>query len=186
NRLWRLFDDAPAGVDFTEPAELSAEAAELKRAVHKTIHAVTDAIEKFHFNKAVALIRELSNRLEGGDREDPAASSLMREALETLAKLMAPMVPHLAEELWQRLGHDTLIAETPWPVADAAWLVEDEVTIAVQVMGKLRATLKMPKGIEKDAAEAAALEDENVQRAIDGKPLRRVIFVPNKIVNIVV
>ena len=186
NRLWRLFAGAPAGVDVAEPSELSDEAAELKRAVHKTIHAVTDAIEKFHFNKAVALIRELSNKLEGFDPEDPAAPSLMREALETLAKLMAPMVPHLAEELWQRLGHDTLMAETSWPVADAAWLVEDEVTIAVQVMGKLRATLKMPKGIDKDDAEAAALEDENVQRAIDGKPLRRVIFVPDKIVNIVV
>ncbi|MDH3662282.1 MAG: class I tRNA ligase family protein, partial [Alphaproteobacteria bacterium] len=187
NRLWRLFEaGAPAGVDFTEAAELSDDAMALKRAVHKTINAVTDEIEKFHFNKAVALIRELSNRLEAFDQNDAAAPALMREALVALAKLMAPMVPHLAEELWQRLGHDTLLAKAPWPEADPAWLVEDEVTIAVQVMGKLRATLKLPKGVQKDAAEAAALDDENVQRAIGGKPLRRVIFVPDKIVNLVI
>ncbi|MGI9489519.1 MAG: leucine--tRNA ligase [Geminicoccaceae bacterium] len=186
NRLWRLFAGTPASVDFRESSELSDEAAELKRAVHKTIDAVTDAIDKFHFNKAVALIRELSNKLEDVDRDTPATAPVFREALEALAKLMAPMVPHLAEELWQRLGYDMLLVETAWPVADPAWLVEDEVTIAVQVMGKLRATLKMAKGIEKDAAEAAALADENVLRAIDGKPIRRVIFVPDKIVNIVV
>ena len=189
NRLWRLFEaeaGAPVGVDGSAPSDLSREATEIRRAVHKTIDAVSDAIETFHFNKAVALIRELSNKLEAFDRNDPAAPWLMREALEALAKLLAPMVPHLAEELWQRLGHDTLLVETPWPKADPAWLVEDEVTIAVQVMGKLRATLKMPKGVEKDAAEAAAMADENVLRAIGDKPLRRVIFVPDKIVNIVV
>jgi leucyl-tRNA synthetase len=141
NRLWRLFEaGTPAGVDLAEPAEFSSEATELRRATHRTIHAVTDEIEKFHFNKAVALIREFSNRLETFDREDPAAAVLLREALEALVKLMAPMVPHLAEELWQRLGHDTLLARAPWPAADPAWLTEDEVTIAVQVMGKLRAT----------------------------------------------
>ncbi len=184
NRLWRLFE---AGVpEGNAVGDLSDQASALKRAVHKTIHAVTDEIEKFHFNKAVALIRELSNRLEAFDRNDPAASSVMREALEVLAKLMAPMVPHLAEELWQRLGHDTLLATAPWPEADPAWLAEDEVTIAVQVMGKLRATLKLPKGIDRDAALAAAMEDDNVQRAIGGKSLRRVIFVPGKILNLVI
>ncbi|MEZ5934406.1 MAG: leucine--tRNA ligase [Alphaproteobacteria bacterium] len=188
NRLWRLFAEAgtPAGVDLTEPDELSSEATELRRLTHKTIHAVSDEIERFHFNKAVALIREFSNRLESFDHDDPAAPVVLREALEALVKLMAPMVPHLAEELWQRLGHDTLLAKTAWPEADPAWLQEDEVTIAVQVMGKLRATLNLPKGVGKETAEAAALDDENVQRAIGGKPLRRVIFVPDKILNLVV
>ena len=185
NRLWRLFEAGTAG-DLAEPSVLSEQATELRRATHKTIHAVTDEIERFHFNKAVALIREFSNQLEAFDMNDPAAPVVMREALEALVKLMAPMVPHLAEELWHRLGHDTLVAKTPWPEADSAWLIENEVTIAVQVMGKLRATLNMPIGVDKDAAEAAALEDENVQRAIGGKPIRRVIFVPDKIVNIVV
>jgi leucyl-tRNA synthetase len=188
NRLWRLFEAGapPAGVDLAEPAELSEAASELRRMTHRTIQAVTDEIEKFHFNKAVALIREFSNRLEAFDRDDPAAPAVMREALHALVKLMAPMVPHLAEELWQQLGQDTLLAKTAWPDADPAWLREDEVTIAIQVMGKLRATLSLPKGVEKATAEAAALDDENVRRAIGGKPLRRVIFVPDKILNLVV
>ena len=189
NRLWRLFEagaGTPAGNASAEHAELSDEAAALKRAIHKTIRAVSDEIEKFHFNKAVALIRELSNKLESVDPGDPTTAPVLREGLEALAQLMAPMVPHLAEELWQRLGHDTLLVKTAWPEADPAWLAEDEVTIAVQVMGKLRATLNLPKGVEKEAAEAAALDDENVQRAIGGKALRRVIFVPDKILNLVV
>jgi len=188
NRLWRLFDaGVPGGaVEADASRDLSEQAAELKRAVHKTIQAVTDEIDKFHFNKAVALIREFSNRLESFDRNDPTASVVMREALEALAKLMAPMVPHLAEELWQNLGHDTLLARTSWPEADPAWLVDDEVTIAVQVMGKMRAKLNVGKGIDQDTALAVAMEDENVQRAIDGKTLRRVIFVPDKILNLVV
>ncbi len=189
NRLWRLFEagtGTPASGDSTGTSDLSDDAMALKRAVHKTIRAVTDEIEKFHFNKAVALIRELSNKLEAVDPGDTATAPILREGLEALAQLMAPMVPHLAEELWQRLGHDTLLAKTPWPEADPAWLAEDEVTIAVQVMGKLRATLNLPKGVAKEAAEAAALDDENVQRAIGGKALRRVIFVPDKILNLVV
>jgi len=187
NRLWRLFEAGSAtSIAGNETQELSDQAVALKRAVHKTIHAVTDEIEKFHFNKAVALIRELSNKLEAFDHTDPSGALVIHEALETLAKLMAPMVPHLAEELWQGLGHDTLLATTPWPEADPAWLIEDEATIAVQVMGKLRATLKVTKGIDKDAALAAAIGDDNVQRAIGGKSLRRVIFVPDKILNLVV
>jgi leucyl-tRNA synthetase len=109
----------------------------------------------------------------------------MRAALEALALLLGPMVPHLAEELWQRLGHEGLLVEAAWPEADPRWLAEDEVTIAIQVMGKLRATLRLPKGIQKDDAVAAAMADANVTRAIGDKPLKRVIFVPDKIVNLV-
>jgi leucyl-tRNA synthetase len=110
----------------------------------------------------------------------------LREGLEALVKLLGPMVPHLAEELWHRLGHESLLAKTAWPEADPAWLAEDEVTIAVQVMGKLRATIKQPKGVDQVSALGAALDDENVQRAVGEKPLRRVIFVPDKILNLVV
>ncbi len=88
----------------------------------------------------MALIRELSNRLEAFDARDPAAPALLRQGLETLVLLLGPMVPHLAEELWQRLGHEVLLADTAWPSADPAWLVEDQVTIAIQVNGRLRAT----------------------------------------------
>ncbi|MGH1478151.1 MAG: leucine--tRNA ligase [Geminicoccales bacterium] len=189
NRLWRLFEDQGANLAPSHavmPTELSEAAVGVKRAVHKAIAGVSSEIERLHFNKAVALTREFSNHLETFDANDPSAPWVMREALEVLAKLLAPMVPHLAEELWSRLGHDGLLINASWPEADPAWLHEDEVTIAVQVMGKLRATIKLPKGTAKEDAEAAAMADENVVRAIGDKPLRRVIFVPDKIVNIVI
>ncbi len=195
NRLWRLVDDwvgvddrlerlAPSGTLI--PERLSPAASELARAVHQTIQSVTAELERFHFNKAVALIRELSNRLESLDAEDPAAPALMRAGLEALVQLLGPMVPHLAEELWQRLGHQVLLAEVAWPQADPAWLVEERVTIAVQVNGKLRATIALPSGSDRKVAEAAALAEPNVVRGLGGKPPRRVIVVPDKIVNLVV
>jgi leucyl-tRNA synthetase len=189
NRLWRLFDEgfdtlAPAGTAPPEP--LSPAATELRRAINRTIDAVSQELERFHFNKAVALIRELSNRLEAFDPADPAAPALLRSGLETVVVLLGPLLPHLAEELWARLGHDVLLADTPWPEADPAWLVEDRVTLAVQVNGKLRATISLPRGSDSATAESAALAEPNVRRGIEGKPLRRVIVVPDKIVNVVV
>jgi leucyl-tRNA synthetase len=189
NRLWRLFDErlaqvAPPGTPT--PTRLSPAATELKRAIHQTIDTVTQELERFHFNKAVALIRELSNGVEAFAPADPAAPALLREALDTLAQLLGPIVPHIAEELWQRLGHEALLADTAWPQADAAWLEEDRVTVAVQVKGRLRATISLPRGSDRATTEAAALAEPNVRRAIEGKPLRRVIVVPDKIVNVVV
>ena len=189
NRLWRLFEAhrdrlAPGGATY--PNELTSDAIELKRAIHRTIAGVGEELERFHFNKAVALIRELSNRLEALDPGDPAAPHLLREGLETLVLLLGPMVPHLAEELWQTLGHDGLLAEAPWPEADPAWLVEDRVTVAVQVNGRLRATLELAKGSDPAALEASALAEPNVARTIGDKPVRRVIVVPDKVVNVVV
>ncbi|MGH6900499.1 MAG: leucine--tRNA ligase [Geminicoccaceae bacterium] len=189
NRLWRLFDErleALARRGTAPPDPLSPAAVELRRAIHQTTHAVSQELEWFHFNKAVAVIRELSNRLEAFDPADPAAPALLRQGLETLVLLLGPMVPHLAEELWARLGHETLLADAPWPGADAAWLVEDRVIIAVQVNGKLRATISLPRGSDPAAAEAAALAEPNVRRALEGTRVRRVIAVPDKIVNLVV
>jgi leucyl-tRNA synthetase len=168
------------------PDPPSPAAAGLRRALHQTIAAVTDELERFHFNKAVALIRELSNRLEAFDLADPAAPALLRQGLEALVLLLGPMVPHIAEELWARLGHDTLLADAPWPEADAAWLVEDRVTLAVQVNGKLRATISLPRGSDSAAAEAAALAEPNVRRGLAGARVRRIVVVPDKIVNLVV
>ncbi len=189
NRLWRMFEErlpqlAPPGT--TTPARLSPAATELKRAIQQTIDAVSQELERFHFNKAVALIRELSNRVELFDAGDPAAPALLREALEMLVLLLGPMVPHIAEELWQRLGHEGLLADAAWPQADPAWLAEERVTIAVQVNGRLRATISLPRGSDRATTEAAALAESNVRRGIEGKPLRRVVVVPDKVVNVVV
>jgi leucyl-tRNA synthetase len=189
NRLWRMFEErlpqlAPPGTPT--PVRLSPAATELKRAIQQTIDAVSQELKRFHFNKAVALIRELSNRVELFDAGDTAAPALLREALETLVLLLGPMVPHIAEELWQRLGHPALLADAAWPQADPAWLAEDRVTIAVQVNGRLRATISLPRGSDRATTEAAALAESNVRRGIEGKPLRRVVVVPDKVVNVVV
>jgi leucyl-tRNA synthetase len=189
NRLWRLVTEnaAPlADAGSARPDNLSAAAEEALKAVHKTIDGVSGDLEKFHFNKAVARIRELTNAIEALKDDAPDANWLRRLGLETLTLLIAPMTPHLSEALWQELGHgDTLVAETGWPVADPAYLVDDLVTIAVQVNGKLKGTIELPKDCAKDAAETAALDLDKVQSALEGKPPRKVIVVPNRIVNVV-
>jgi leucyl-tRNA synthetase len=110
----------------------------------------------------------------------------LREAFETLVRLVGPMMPHLAEELWQRLGGAGLLVDQPWPEADPALTIEDSVTLAVQVNGKLRGTIELPRDAAEDAAEQAALAEPGVQRAMAGKPVRKVIVVKNRIVNVVV
>ncbi|MDX1541250.1 MAG: leucine--tRNA ligase, partial [Geminicoccaceae bacterium] len=185
NRVWRLALEIEGLPDAGEPGALSPAAVELKRTVHRTIHGVTEEIERLHFNKAVALIRELSNELESFGRSDPAAPGLLREGLSVLIQLLGPMVPHLGEELWSRLGHERLLTDSPWPEADPAWLTVDQVTVAVQVNGRLRATLKLPKGVDQTVATEAAEAEDPVVRALAGKPIRRVIFVPDKLLNLV-
>ena len=145
---------------------------------------MTEDIERFRFNRAVARIYELANSID--ELASGANPTARRETLETLVRLLAPMMPHLAEELWQRLGHDELLADQPWPEADAALIVDDSVTIAVQVNGKLRATIELPRDSAREAAEQAALANEHVQRAMAGKAARKVIVVANRIINVVV
>jgi leucyl-tRNA synthetase len=189
-RVWRLIDEGAALLPppgRPVPGTFTDAANDLRRATHKTVQGVTDDIARFHFNKAVARIHELTNRLQGEKPADDGHKWALREAFEALAMLIQPMVPHLAEEVWQALGHATLLAgEVAWPVADPELVIDDSVTIAVQVNGKLRATIYLPRDIATDAAEAAALAEPNVQRAIEGKALRKVIVVPNRIVNVVV
>ena len=187
NRLWRLVLPAiphlpPVG--SAAPAEMTEGAMAIRRTVHKAIQAVSQDLEAFRFNRAVARIYELANALS--ENKEPVDGWTLREGLEAIVRLTAPMMPHIAEELWHRLGHDTLLAETPWPEADAALAADDTVTIAVQVMGKLRGTIEVPKGMDQSALQEAALALENVQRAMDGKTARKVIVVPDRIVNVVV
>jgi leucyl-tRNA synthetase len=192
-RLWRivtgwieahpaLAKPANAVAGSNGPAEL------LRRATHKAIAGVTDDIEKFRFNRAVARIYEYANALgevKDGDLGDPAGLAARREALDTLALLIGPAMPHLAEELWQRLGHGTLLAETAWPVADPKLVIDDTVTVAVQVNGKLRATISLPRDVDKAEAERVALAEPAIVKALEGKAPKKVIVVPNRVINVV-
>jgi leucyl-tRNA synthetase len=178
-RLWRLAAEEAERGSSTWLGDGDDDLA-LDRKVHRTIAAVGANIEALAFNKAVANLYELTNALE----KAPASPSRSR-AVEILIRLAAPMVPHLAEEAWAALGRGGLIAEAEWPVADPALLVEEEVTVAVQVNGKLRDTLTAPKGTAKERLEEMALASDKVARLLDGKPPRKVIVVPDRLVNVV-
>jgi leucyl-tRNA synthetase len=187
NRLWRMVAEPKAAlvaVGSPMPGDLSPAAGTAHRAIHKTIANVSADLDKFHFNKAVARVRELTNLLE--DLDGAQDGWVLREGLETVARLIGPMMPHLAEEMWQRLGHETLLAETSWPEADEFLLEEDTVTVAVQVNGKLRGTVRLPMDSDRESATSAALDLDNVVKAVGGRPVRKVIVVPNRIINVVV
>ena len=192
-RVWRLVRDAAAKgakPDATKPAQFGAEAEALRRAAHRAVAAVTGAIERLRFNTAVAHIYELANALSSGLQAagpQPAADMAyaLREAAELLARIAAPMVPHLAEEAWAELGHDGLVAEAPWPVPETALLLEETVTIAVQVNGKRRDELTIARDAAKEDIEAAALKLDNVVRAIGGRKIKKVVVVPQRVVNVV-
>jgi leucyl-tRNA synthetase len=171
-RLWRLFGQFDAGA--------AGEDKSLARKTHQTIAAVAEDIEALAFNKAVARIYELTSAIEKA-----APSADRNQAIRAILLLAAPMMPHLAEEGWAALGEQGLAADAPWPEVDPALLVEDEVTIAVQHKGKLRDTLTAPKGAPREQLEALALASEKVQRSLGGAEVRKVIVVPDRLVNIV-
>ncbi len=189
NKLYRQLMTAkehmPESCDTT-PESFSDSAKKLRSTTHATIAGVANDIESFQMNKAVAKIRELSNHLGEFKAEEESDYWAMREGYERLICCMNPMIPHLAEELWEILGHDTILADTRWPEVDESLLTSDTVTIAVQVNGKMRATITLPKDADKEMAEKAALSESGVQRAVGDKEIRKVIVVPNRIVNIVV
>ncbi len=165
---------------------LGEKAQEAQKAAHRAIAGVTEDLDKLFMNKAVAKVRELSNTLSALDPANADEAFALREGIEIMLRLMNPMVPHIAEELWSMLGHTTILAETDWPTAKKDLLQDDSVTIAVQVNGKVRATITLPRDAGKDLAEKTALSDPHVTKAIEGKTLRKVIVVPGRIVNIVV
>ncbi len=171
-RLWRLFGQYDAGAAGEDRA--------LERKRHQTIAAVAAEIEALGFNKAVARIYELAGAI---DKAPPSATRSV--AIRTLLLLVSPMMPHLAEEAWATLGQPGLVADAVWPELDPALLVEDQVTVAVQVMGKLRDTLSVAKGLPRDELEALALASDKVQRALAGAAVKKVIVVPDRLVNLV-
>jgi leucyl-tRNA synthetase len=174
-RLWRNLVDVETGelLVTDEPAD-----DEIRRVLHHTIREVTDDMEGIRCNTALARMIELNNALV-------KLPEVPREAAEPLVTMLAPIAPHVCEELWQRLGHEESLAFEPWPSYDPAHLVEDEVEIVVQVLGKKRAVIRVPASAEQDAIEKAALEDPHVSKHIEGKTVRNVIHVPGRLVNIV-
>jgi leucyl-tRNA synthetase len=192
-RLWRLNGEA-ADVAATAPAERPAafgeDALALRKAAHGALSKVSDAIEKLHFNVAVAHLYEFANAFSssiGSQEEAPTPDYrwAVREAAEILVKLFNPMMPHLAEECWAALGHKTILATQPWPPLEPELLVENTVTLPVQVNGKKRADVTVPRDAKNPEIEAAVLALDAVQRALEGKPPKKVIVVPGRIVNVV-
>lgn len=192
-RVWRLVREAAAKgapLSAPRPQAFGPEAEALRRAAHRSVAAVTGAIEKLRFNTAVAQIYELANALSSGlqgagPHPAPDTAYALREAAELLVRIASPMIPHLAEEGWAELGHTTLVAEAPWPAPEKALLREETVTIAVQVNGKRRDELTIARDAAKEDIEAAALKLENVVRAVGGRKIKKVVVVPQRIVNVV-
>ncbi|SMR83514.1 leucyl-tRNA synthetase [Aliiroseovarius halocynthiae] len=155
---------------------------ELLRAMHKAIHDVTMGIESFGFNAAIAKLYAYQNAVS----KSKAGGKAQKLAMRTMAQLMSPMTPHLSEEIWSMLGGEGLVAQAAWPIADEAMLVEDTVTLPIQINGKRRAEISVPKDMAKDEVEKLALAEDAVVRALDGKAPKKVIVVPGRIVNVVV
>jgi leucyl-tRNA synthetase len=191
-RLWRLVGDAaaaaPAGA--LRPAEFSASALVLRKAAHRALAKVSEDIDRLRFNVCVAHIYEFANAFAsslGAVEEAPTADYryAVREAADILVRIFHPMMPHLAEECWAALGHKTLLASEPWPTLEPALLVEDTITLPVQVNGKKRADVTVARDATIPQIEAAVFALEAVKRALDGKPPKKVIVVPQRIVNVV-
>jgi leucyl-tRNA synthetase len=192
-RIWRLIDEAAEkGVEkgAKRPAEFSETAIELRRAVHKGLHWISHNIETLRFNTAIATIYDLANKLSSAlqgqkNAKDASLDWALRESAEILTQMFAPIMPHLAEECWARLGYNSLIVKQPWPEAEKALLVDDRITIAVQINGKRRDELQIARDASKADIEAAALDLEGVKRALEGREIKKIIVVPQRIVNVV-
>lgn len=191
NRVWKLaYEILPLikGASSLNPDLLSEEGKALRRAVHKTIRKVSEDIEdRFHFNTAIAAVMELVNAIQSFEpKNDPRHAPVLKEAIESVVLLLSPIVPHFAEELWEGLGHPGGVEKTGWPTFDPSAAVDEELLIVVQVNGKLRGKVTVQAAAGEDEVKGAALADEKVKAFIEGKVVRKVIYVPGKLVNIVV
>jgi leucyl-tRNA synthetase len=178
-RVWRVVVDEHTGKTHVSDDPVPDE---LNRLLHKTAAAVREGYETLRFNTSIARVTELNNAVTSAYPDGGAPRALA----EPLVLMLAPLAPHIAEELWARLGHADEAALAPFPEADPALLVDDTVEIPVQVNGKLRAVLSVPADSDAEALEAAARADEKVQAALDGRDVRRVVAVPGRLVNLVV
>ena len=186
-RLWTTVDALPENAPGPLSVGAAAEgpALDARKAAHKAAAAVTDAIEGFRFNSAVAQIHDLVNSLRKCTADDDTSLAARAESLGILARLIAPFIPHLAEECWARLGGEGLVIDAAWPEADPALLVENSVMMPIQINGKKRGELEIARGSDQETVKSAALANEGVARSLEGLTVRKVIVVPDRIVNIV-
>ncbi len=186
-RLWSLVSATPKNSSSgASLEEAEGNLLEIRKTTHKTIDSVKEDIENFGLNKAIARVRELTNILEKMDKSSEQAQAVSREGVEAALTLLNPMIPHITEELWQKLGHSECLASRPLPEAQPELLLDDMVTIAVQVNGKLRGTIEMTKDSTEEDVREQALALDKVQDAAAGKDVCKVIVVPNRIVNVVI
>jgi leucyl-tRNA synthetase len=181
-RAWNVATAAVTTIDAPD----SPETRDLRRWTHRTIDKVTDDIEHFHFNTMIAALMELTNELTRRMRQGGVDRHAWSEAVASMVLMMAPAVPHIAEELWARIGGPYSVHQQTWPSVDEDLTRADEIEVAVQVNGKVRDRLMLPLDAPEDVARAAALASQSVAAQISGKEVVRVIYVPNRLVNIVV
>ena len=189
-RIYRLVGRI-ADIEPDQPdVEAGPAALDIVKAGHRTLAAVEDAFDRLHFNVAVARINELANALAAvlpADRgPEPGMSRAARTVGIMLVQMIAPMMPHLGEECWHRLGCQGLVAEAPWPEVDLSLVTEEVVTLPVQINGKRRGEVRVPRKADTASIESAVLSLDAVAQALDGRPARKIIIVPARIVNVVV
>ena len=189
-RIYRMANDIASAEPVSAMPNTPSDgpALELMRAAHKAIAGLSQDIDNFRFNRAVAQLHTLANAISEANNANAASDELraaQRFAVETLTRLISPLAPHIAEEMWLLLGHDTLLADTVWPEADPALIADDTVEIGIQVNGKLRGTISLPRDCPKDEAERTALASPAILRYLEGSTPKKVIVVPNRIINVV-
>jgi leucyl-tRNA synthetase len=192
-RVWRMvhshLDSIRGAETRSEYDALSNFLKSLRRKTHQTISRVTEDIEeRFHFNTAISAIMELVNAiylLDQDDGAEPQRNAVLGEAIETVVVLLSPIAPHICEELWLTLGHDVSLLNTPWPQYDQEAASEEEMVIVVQVNGKLRSKITVPVSMPEEEIKRLAQQDERTQQWIEGKDLKKIIYVPRKLVNLV-
>ena len=177
SRVYRIIDEISKNNEASNEGDL-----DLLKDMHRTIHDVTQAIESFGFNAAIARLYAFTNNLA----KSKAGTETKISAAKTLAQLMSPMTPHLSEELWEKLGEETLIAKQPWPTVDESLLTDENITMPIQINGKRRGQIEVKKDLNSTEIEKLAISEAVVQKALNGKAPKKVIVVPGRIVNVVI
>jgi leucyl-tRNA synthetase len=188
-RLWKQVHQHVAGgtAPTLDTTALNAAQKQLRQRVHATLAKVGDDVgRRYTFNTAVAANMELMNELSRFDASGDQGRAVMQEALECVVLMLSPIVPHITHALWHALGHDAAVVDCRWPVVDETALVQDTLTLAVQVRGKLRGQIEVAADADRESIERAALAEENVARHVGGQPVKKIIVVPGKLVNVVV